>query len=95
MAVSNAFPQATMGQVPVPETLLQVFWRRYKRNRMALVGLVLVLTALTFTPASAVAPASETCRASRVTSLRPSMTSRGVAMRVCVSPRAVPIRFRP
>jgi len=43
MAVSNAFPQATTGQAPAPETLLQVFWRRYKRNRMALVGLVLVL----------------------------------------------------
>lgn len=43
MAVSNAFPQATAGAVPAPETLLQVFWRRYRRNRMALVGLVLVL----------------------------------------------------
>jgi peptide/nickel transport system permease protein len=43
MAVSNAFPQATAGAVPVPETLWQVFWRRYRRNRMALVGLVLVL----------------------------------------------------
>jgi ABC-type dipeptide/oligopeptide/nickel transport system permease subunit len=43
MAVSNTFPQATAGQVPAPETLLQIFWRRYKRNAMAVVGLVLVL----------------------------------------------------
>lgn len=43
MAVSNTFPQATTGQVPAPETLLQVFWRRYRRNSMAVVGLALVL----------------------------------------------------
>ncbi len=43
MAVSSAFPRAAAGAVPAPETLLQVFWRRYKRNRMALVGLVLVI----------------------------------------------------
>ena len=43
MAVSNAYPQATAEQAPAPETLLQVFWRRYKRNKMALVGLVLVI----------------------------------------------------
>jgi peptide/nickel transport system permease protein len=43
MAVSNAFPQAGAGPVPVTETLLQVFWRRYRRNHMALVGLVLVI----------------------------------------------------
>ncbi|PLS77755.1 MAG: peptide ABC transporter permease [Chloroflexi bacterium] len=43
MAVSNAFPPTTVGAAPAPETLLQVFWRRYRRNHMALVGLVLVL----------------------------------------------------
>jgi peptide/nickel transport system permease protein len=43
MAVSGTFPQAAAGQVPAPETLLQVFWRRYRRNLMALVGLVLVI----------------------------------------------------
>lgn len=43
MAVSGTFPQAVSGQVPAPETLLQVFWRRYRRNLMALVGLILVI----------------------------------------------------
>ena len=43
MAVSNAFPQAGAGPVPATETLLQVFWRRYRQNHMALVGLVLVI----------------------------------------------------
>src|ERR671927_1268029 len=43
MAVSGTFPQAAAAQVPAPETLLQVFWRRYRRNLMALVGLVLVV----------------------------------------------------
>lgn len=43
MAVSNAFPQATAGVILEPESLLQVFWRRYRRNYMALVGLVLVI----------------------------------------------------
>lgn len=42
MAVSNTFPQASAGAVPASETLLQVFWRRFRRNRMAVVGLVLV-----------------------------------------------------
>lgn len=42
MAISNALPQAAAGPVPVAETLLQIFWRRYRRNQMALVGLVLV-----------------------------------------------------
>lgn len=41
MAISNAVPQA--GAPPAPETLLQVFWRRYRRNHMAVVGLVLVI----------------------------------------------------
>lgn len=43
MAVSNALPQSSAGELPIPETLLQVFWRRYRRNRMALVGLALVI----------------------------------------------------
>jgi ABC-type dipeptide/oligopeptide/nickel transport system permease subunit len=43
MAVSNSFPRAAAGPVPAPETLLQVFWRRYRRNSMALVGLALVI----------------------------------------------------
>jgi ABC-type dipeptide/oligopeptide/nickel transport system permease subunit len=43
MALSKALPQPSAGQVPAPETLLQVFWRRYRRNLMALVGLVLVI----------------------------------------------------
>src|SRR3954468_13210141 len=43
MAASKAFPQATAGQTPAPETLLRIFWRRYRRNSMALVGLVLVI----------------------------------------------------
>ena len=43
MAVSSRLPQAMAGPAPAPETLLQVFWRRYRRNHMALVGLVLVL----------------------------------------------------
>lgn len=43
MAISKGFPRAAAGQAPAPETLLQVFWRRYRRNAMALVGLVLVL----------------------------------------------------
>jgi peptide/nickel transport system permease protein len=42
MAVSNALPQVA-GSVPAAETLLQVFWRRYRRNRMAVVGLALVI----------------------------------------------------
>jgi ABC-type dipeptide/oligopeptide/nickel transport system permease subunit len=43
MAVSTTLPQSAAGAVPAPETLLQVFWRRYRRNFMALVGLVLVI----------------------------------------------------
>jgi ABC-type dipeptide/oligopeptide/nickel transport system permease subunit len=43
MAVSKSLPHAAAGQVPTPETLPQVFWRRYRRNFMALVGLVLVI----------------------------------------------------
>jgi ABC-type dipeptide/oligopeptide/nickel transport system permease subunit len=43
MAVSNSLPRATAEPVPAPETLLQVFWRRYRRNTMALVGLALVI----------------------------------------------------
>lgn len=43
MAVSESFPGAAAGSAPAPDTLLQVFWRRYRRNYMALVGLVLVV----------------------------------------------------
>jgi ABC-type dipeptide/oligopeptide/nickel transport system permease subunit len=43
MAVSNSLPRATAESVPASETLLQVFWRRYRRNTMALVGLALVI----------------------------------------------------
>lgn len=43
MAVSNSLPRAVAEPVPAPETLIQVFWRRYRRNQMALVGLALVL----------------------------------------------------
>ena len=43
MATSSALPQAAAGAIPAPETLLQVFWRRYRRNLMALVGLALVI----------------------------------------------------
>src|SRR5918997_1096401 len=43
MATSSALPRAAAGQVPAPETLLQIFWRRYRRNLMALGGLVMVL----------------------------------------------------
>lgn len=42
MAVSH-LPQAAGGAVPATETLLQIFWRRYRRNTMAVVGLVLVI----------------------------------------------------
>jgi len=35
--------QTTTQEIPLPETLLQVFWRRYRRNAMAVVGLVLVI----------------------------------------------------
>ncbi len=41
MAVSNTIPQAGHGAGATPETLLQVFWRRYRRNSMAVVGLAL------------------------------------------------------
>ena len=43
MAVSRPFPQASTGTVLKPDSLLKVFWRRYRRNMMALVGLVLVI----------------------------------------------------
>ncbi len=43
MATSNALPRAAAGPTPVPETLLQIFWRRYRRNAMAVVGLALVI----------------------------------------------------
>lgn len=42
MAVSH-LPQAVGGAAPAPETLLQIFWRRYRRNTMAVVGLALVI----------------------------------------------------
>jgi ABC-type dipeptide/oligopeptide/nickel transport system permease subunit len=42
MAVSP-LPQAAGGAAPAPETLLQIFWRRYRRNTMAVIGLVLVM----------------------------------------------------
>lgn len=41
MAVSP-LPQAAGGAAPAPETLLQIFWRRYRRNTMAVIGLALV-----------------------------------------------------
>jgi len=43
MAVSDSFPRPAAQAAPAPETLLQIFWRRYRRNTMALVGLVLVV----------------------------------------------------
>lgn len=43
MAVSSRLPQAVAEPLPAAETLLRIFWRRYRRNLMALVGLVLVL----------------------------------------------------
>jgi ABC-type dipeptide/oligopeptide/nickel transport system permease subunit len=42
MAV-NTLPQAKGEAVPVPESLLSIFWRRYRRNALALIGLVLVI----------------------------------------------------
>jgi ABC-type dipeptide/oligopeptide/nickel transport system permease subunit len=43
MAVPNSLPRAAAEPIPPPETLFHVFWRRYRRNTMALVGLVLVI----------------------------------------------------
>lgn len=43
MALSDTIPTSAAASAPEPETLLQVFWRRYRRNHMALVGLVLVI----------------------------------------------------
>lgn len=42
MAVSKALPQGAIEQVPAPESLLRIFWRRYRQNTMAVVGLVMV-----------------------------------------------------
>ncbi|KAB8141841.1 ABC transporter permease [Chloroflexia bacterium SDU3-3] len=43
MALSDTIPTSAAVSAPEPETLLQVFWRRYRRNHMAVVGLVLVI----------------------------------------------------
>jgi len=43
MALSDTIQTPAAASAPEPETLLQVFWRRYRRNHMALVGLVLVI----------------------------------------------------
>ena len=43
MAVSESLPRSAAGATPAPDTIFQVFWRRYRRNRMALVGLALVI----------------------------------------------------
>jgi ABC-type dipeptide/oligopeptide/nickel transport system permease subunit len=43
MAVSKTLSPTAVDTVPQPETLLQVFWRRYRRNTMAVIGLVLVI----------------------------------------------------
>lgn len=52
MAVSKALPGA-VEQAPAPETLPRIFWRRYRQNSMAVLGLVMVLAFLligTFAP---------------------------------------------
>ncbi|MFD3163437.1 ABC transporter permease [Herpetosiphon sp. NSE202] len=43
MAVNQLSQPQTQEELPVAESLLKVFWRRYRRNTMALVGLVLVI----------------------------------------------------
>lgn len=43
MAVSQSLPGSASGPIPAPDTLFQVFWRRYRRNLMAVVGLILVI----------------------------------------------------
>ncbi len=42
MAVSKALSQGGAGQAAAPESLLRIFWRRYRQNTMAVVGLVMV-----------------------------------------------------
>lgn len=42
MAVSEALSQGAAGQTIAPESLLRIFWRRYRQNAMAVVGLVMV-----------------------------------------------------
>ncbi|HEU4322014.1 MAG TPA: ABC transporter permease [Roseiflexaceae bacterium] len=42
MAVSKALSQGAAGQTAAPESLLRIFWRRYRQNTMAVVGLVMV-----------------------------------------------------
>jgi ABC-type dipeptide/oligopeptide/nickel transport system permease subunit len=42
MAVSH-LPQTGAGATPAPESLLRIFWRRYRRNLMAVIGLILVI----------------------------------------------------
>ena len=43
MAVNQLSQPTAQEELPVAESLLKVFWRRYRRNAMALVGLVLVI----------------------------------------------------
>jgi len=46
MAVSKALPQGAVGQAPSSESLLKIFWRRYRQNTMAVVGLAMVIVFL-------------------------------------------------
>jgi peptide/nickel transport system permease protein len=46
MAVSKALPQGAVGHTPTSESLLKIFWRRYRQNTMAVVGLAMVIVFL-------------------------------------------------
>jgi peptide/nickel transport system permease protein len=46
MAVSKALPQGAVGHAPTSESLLKIFWRRYRQNTMAVVGLAMVIAFL-------------------------------------------------